>query len=79
MSHAIRFAEEGLYHAPGRQKIDVWVCVEENGELSINMALAVAGALCQEEKCSERRKEEAEILEGNFRPSPPVVGPPVIH
>ncbi|XP_050727913.1 uncharacterized protein LOC127004357 isoform X2 [Eriocheir sinensis] len=72
-----RFAEEGLYHAPGRQEVDVWVCVEEGGRVSINLALA--GTWCREETCNERRREDAEILEANFRPGPPVVGPPVIH
>lgn len=72
-----RFKEEGLYHAPGRQEADVWVCVGEGGAVSINMALA--GTWCREQNCNERRREDAEILEANFRPSPPSVGPPVIH
>ncbi|MPC15421.1 Thrombospondin-type laminin G domain and EAR repeat-containing protein [Portunus trituberculatus] len=66
-----RFAMEGLYHAPGRQQVQVWLCEEKDGEVSIKMAMS--GSQCRQEQCSGPGHMDVELLEANFKPGPPSI------
>ena len=59
---------EGMYHAPGRQQVKVWRCEENDGEVSIKMALS--GSQCRQEQCSGPGHKDVKLLETNFRPGP---------